>query len=224
MVEGIRKGLPGLESHVKQAFFGEFRKMTHETLNPFRFAKYESVHGIGSRNRGSRRAGRVLAAILSVGLAILPVSSAFADDQVLEIPQVTSVPSASPSYTTHSYPRHSSTKHSSIKHTGTSYSGRDAYSSATPDSHPEATAGAGGPADSWDRVASNEKSYAPDPNVGSISDYQNQPDESGQPARISFGGGARRNEPQSSMATNLIVGGLIVGLMALEIASHHNHR
>jgi hypothetical protein len=35
---------------------------------------------------------------------------------------------------------------------------------------------------------------------------------------------ARRNEPQSSMATNLIVGGLIVGLVALEIASHHHNR
>jgi len=88
----------------------------------------------------------------------------------------------------------------------------------------DATAGTAGPADPPDRVASNEKSYAPDPNVGSISDYQNQQGENAQPAGITFSGGARRNEPQSSMTTNLIVGGLIVGLVALEIASHHHHR
>jgi hypothetical protein len=183
--------------------------MTHEADNPFRFAKHESVHGVRSRNRGTRGAARVMAAILAVGLAVLPIGPALAGEQVLEIPQVTSVPGMAPS---------------SSKDSGATYSGRDAHSNATPDSEMDATAGAGGPTDPPDTVASNEKSYAPDPNGGSISDYQNQQGENAQPAGIAFGGGARRNEPQGSMTTNLIVGGIIVGLVALEIASHHHHR
>jgi hypothetical protein len=183
--------------------------MTHETANRFRFVKHESVHGNGSHNRSSRWAARAIAAILSVGLAVMPIGPAFAGEQVLEIPQVASVPATRPS---------------SRKHTHVTYSGREAYSNGMPDSKMDATAGEGGPTDSWDRVASNEKSYAPEPNVGSISDYQNQQGENAQPPGIAFGGGARRNEPQSSMTTNLIVGGLIVGLVALEIASHHHHR
>jgi hypothetical protein len=198
--------------------------MTHETANPFRFVKHESVHGNGSPNRSSRRAARAIAAILAVGLAVMPIGPAFADHQVLEIPQVASAPAASATHTRHRFSKHSSTKHSSAKFAGITYSGREAYSNATPDSKMYARAGEGGPTDSWDRIASNEKSYAPEPNVGSISDYQNQQGENAQPAGIAFGGGARRNEPQSSMTTNLIVGGLIVGLVALEIASHHHHR
>jgi len=65
--------------------------MTHEADNPFRFAKHESVHGVRSRDRGSRGAVRVIAAMLAVGLAVLPIGQAFAGEQVLEIPQVTSV-------------------------------------------------------------------------------------------------------------------------------------
>jgi hypothetical protein len=198
--------------------------MTHETANPFRFVKHESVHGNGSHNRGSRRAARAIAAILSVGLAVMPIGPAFAGEQVLEIPQVTSVPAASATHTRHRFSKHSSTRHSSAKLAGITYSGRDAYTNSAPDSSPGTKADAGGPTDSWDRIASNEKSYAPEPNVGSISDYQNQQGENAQPTGIAFGGGARRNEPQSSMTTNLIVGGLIVGLVALEIASHHHHR
>lgn len=184
--------------------------MAHETDNPFRFAKHESVHGVRSRDRGSRGVARqMIAAMLAVGLAALPIGPAFAGEQVLEIPQATSVPAEAPS---------------SSKHSGATYSGRDGYSNATPDSAMDATAGAEDPTDPPDTVASNEKSYAPDPNVGSISDYQNQQGENAQPAGIALGGGTRRNEPQGSMTTNLIVGGLIVGLVALEIASHHHHR
>lgn len=145
---------------------------------------------------------------MAIGLAVLPIGTAFAGEQVLEIPQVTSVPAKVPS---------------SRKPNGATYAGGDAYANATPDSYADPTAAATGPTDPPDTVAANDKSYPPDPNVGSINDYQNQQGENAQP-RIALGGGARGNEPQTSMTTNLIVGGLIVGLMALEIASHHHHR
>jgi hypothetical protein len=59
-----------------------------------------------------------------------------------------------------------------------------------------------------------------------MSDYQNQPGENGQPPSIAMGGGGSgRSEPQGSMTANLIIGGILVGMMAIEIASaHHHHR
>jgi hypothetical protein len=150
-----------------------------------------------------------MAAVLVIGLAMLPISQAFAGEQVLEIPQV---PSARPAEAS-----------SSPKPHGATYSGPDTYGNATADSSGDPAAAATDPTDPPDAIAANDKSYPPDPNLGSISDYQNQQGEDAQP-RIPLGGGARRSEPQSSMTTNLIVGGLIVGLVALEIASHHHHR
>jgi hypothetical protein len=182
--------------------------MKNQNLSPFRFAQHENVQDGRSRWCGSRGAARAMAAILAIGLALSPIGTAFAGEQVLEIPPVTSVPAAAPA---------------SRKPHSTGYSGVDAYANATPDSYVDPAAGARGPTNPADTVAANEKSYPPDPNVGSISDYENQQAENAQP-RIALGGGARRNEPQTSMTTNLIVGGLIVGLVALEIASHHHRR
>jgi hypothetical protein len=182
--------------------------MKNQLFSLIRFVQPENVPGDRSRKCGARRATRVLAAVLAIGLAVLPSGSAFAGEQVLEIPQVGSVPAKVPS---------------ARKPHGTTYAAGDAYASATPDSYVDPAATASGPTDPPDTVAANDNSYPPDPNVGSINDYQNQQGENAQPG-IGLGGGARRNEPQTSMTTNLIVGGLIVGLMALEIASHHHHR
>ena len=137
-------------------------------------------------------------------IPVLPMTSAFAGAQVLEIPQATSVP-VTPSSSTSTYG-----------------SAPDSYGTA-PDSYPDPTSGSTNPANPPPTVASNSESYPPGPNLGSISDYQNQQGENARPAGIAFGGGTRRHEPQSSMTTNLIVGGLIVGLVALEMASHHRH-
>jgi len=182
--------------------------MKDQMLSPIPFVQLENVQGDRSRKCGARGATRVMAAVLAIGLAVSPIGTAFAGEQVLEIPQVASVPTKVPS---------------ARKPHGTTYAGGDAYANATPDSYADPAAAATGPTDPPDTVAANAKSYPPDPNVGSINDYQNQQGENAQP-RIGLGGGARRNEPQTSMTTNLIVGGLIVGLVALEIASHHHHR
>jgi hypothetical protein len=148
-----------------------------------------------------------MAAVLAIGLAAFPTGQAFAGEQVLEIPQATGIPAEA----------------SSSRKPDTTYSGPDAYANPTPDSYVSPAARATDPTDPPATLAANDKSYPPDPNVGSINDYQNQQGENAQP-KLAFGSGARRNEPQSSMTTNLIVGGLIAGLVALEIASHHHHR
>lgn len=182
--------------------------MKDAILSAFRFVQYEIVQGGRSCERGSRRPGRVVAAILAIGL-MLPIGPALAGEQVLEIPRVTSVPTKTST---------------SSKPSGAEYSGRAEYGNATADSGVESTVEATIRPHPPDRAASNEKYYPPDPNVGSISDYENQQGENAQPAGIAFGRRSRRNEPRASMTTNLIVGGLMVGLEALEIASHHHHR
>jgi len=189
--------------------------MTSDKGNPFRFVDHESVHEESilqqcSRSHRSHWAARVLGAIVSMGLTVLPVGAAFAGEQVLEIPQVTSAPAEA--------------SVSRKPHYATTYAERDEYGNETPGSYVDPAAGAKDPTDPPDTVVANDKASAPDPNVGSISDYENEQGENAQP-RIALGGGrAPRNEPQSSMTTNLIVGGLIVGLVALEIASHHRRR
>lgn len=189
-------------------------EMTQATPNPFRFPRHQSVHGTRLRHllphRGSRVSGRVLAAFLTVMIGFLPIGPAFAGESVLEIPTANGAPAAASPYSSSATP--------------SSYAGPDAYGTA-PDADPNATSGATASAEPPSTVAANTESYAPDPNLGSINDYQNQPGENGrqqQSAGIYFGGGSRPNEPQRSMTTNLIVGGLFVGLLALEMASHHH--
>jgi hypothetical protein len=186
--------------------------MTQATPNPFRFPRHQSVHGTRLRHlfrhRGSRVPGRIIAAFLTVMIGFLPIGPAFAGESVLEIPPANGAPAAAPPYSSSAGP--------------SSYAGPDAYGTA-----PGATSGGTASAEPPSTVAANTESYPPDPNLGSIDDYQNQPGENGrqqQPAGIYFGGGSRPNEPQRSMTTNLIVGGLFVGLVALEMASHHHHR
>ena len=183
--------------------------MKDQLFSPIRFVQHENVQGARSRRCGARWSTRVMAAALALGLAVLPIGTAFAGEQVLEIPQVASAPAEVPS---------------PLKpHGTTTYAGGDAYANATPDSYAEPAAAATGPTDPPDTVAANDKYYPPDPNVGSISDYQNQQGENARPG-FGSGSGTRRNEPPSSMTTNLIVGGIIVGLVALEMASHHHRR
>jgi hypothetical protein len=186
--------------------------MTQATPNPFRFPRPQRVHGTRLRHlfrhRRSRVSGRVLAAFLTVMIGFLPIGPAFAGESVLEIPTANGAPAAAPPYSSSAGP--------------SSYAGPDAYGTA-----PGATSGGTASAEPPSTVAANTEPYPPDPNLGSIDDYQNQPGENGrqqQPAGIYFGGGSRPNEPQRSMTTNLIVGGLLVGLVALEMASHHHHR
>ncbi len=190
--------------------------MTEATPNHFRFPRHQSVHGTRLRHlfrhRGSRLSGRALGAFLTVMIGFLPIGPAFAGESVLEIPTANGAPAAAPPYSSSSGP--------------SSYAGPDAYGTA-PDVDPNASSGGTASAEPPSTVAANTGSYAPDPNLGSIDDYQNQPGENGQqqqPAGIYFGGGSRPNEPQRSMTTNLIVGGLFVGLVALEMASHHHNR
>ena len=190
--------------------------MTQATPNPFRFPRHQSVHGMRLRHllrhQGSRVFGRALAVFLTVVIGFLPIGTAFAGESVLEIPTANGASAAAPPYSASAGP--------------SSYGGPDAYGAA-PDADPNATSGATASADPRSTVAANTESYPPDPNLGSIDDYQNQPGENGrqqQSAGIYFGGGSRPNEPQRSMTTNLIIGGLFVGLVALEVASHHHHR
>ncbi|MGD0288864.1 MAG: hypothetical protein ABSC63_04285 [Candidatus Binataceae bacterium] len=89
----------------------------------------------------------------------------------------------------------------------------------------DAAAGTSNPAPPPTALAANSEPYPPDPNLGSIDDYQNQPGENGQRPSIALGGGGSRPEPATSMTANLILGGILVGMIALEVASaHHRHR
>jgi hypothetical protein len=175
--------------------------MKFQAFNPFPHASHDSVYGISARARRARMPARVLAAMLAIGLPLLQVAPAVAGEQVLEIPQVIATPARARSHR----------------------SAPDLYDAA-PASYADATAGTSDPAPSPATVAANSESNPPDPNVGSISDYDNQPGENAQRPSIAFGGGARRSEPPASMTTELILTGLIVGMVALEIASsHHRH-
>jgi hypothetical protein len=151
----------------------------------------------------------MLAAILAIGLPLLQTAPAAAGE-VLEIPQVVAtLPAATHSHKPHSH------RHRAPVPDDTALSSNANWRAETP------TEPLPPPAE----VAANSESYPPDPNVGSISDYQNQPGENGQRPSVAFGGGGGRSEPQGSMTTNLIIGGIIVGMIAMEIASaHHHHR
>src|SRR5258708_18657887 len=99
--------------------------MTRDKSNPFRFADHESVHEESipqqrSRNHRSHWAARVLGAIVSMGLTVLPVGAAFAGEQVLEIPQVASAPTEASAPRKPPY--------------ATTYAERDEYGNETPGS------------------------------------------------------------------------------------------
>jgi hypothetical protein len=224
--------------------------MTQQTLNPFRFQTYESVYGARPRRRRSRLAAQTIAVLLAISIPVLPVSPAFS--QVLEVPQVISAPASPPSSSRNGSASglYGSAPGSYGSAPEGSAGDRDAYGSPNdPDSNGSAPAGyaadpnayngsatpsspdANGdpnapadPANAQPTVASNS-GYAPDPNLGSIDDYQNQQGGNAQSAPgVTFGGGAQPNEPPQSMTTKLIVGGLIVGLVALGTATSHHHR
>jgi hypothetical protein len=224
--------------------------MTQQTLNPFRFQTHESVYGTRPRHRRSRLAAQAIVVILAITIPVLPVSPAFA--QVLEVPQVISAPASPPSSSSYgSAPGSYGTAPGTYGPAPEGSAGdRDAYGSPTDPnsggsapvgyaanpngyngsaapSSPDANADPNAPADPASApptVASNS-GYAPDPNLGSIDDYQNQQGGNAQSAPgVTFGGGGQPNEPPQSMTTKLIVGGLIVGLVALGMATSHHHR
>lgn len=175
--------------------------MKVQPFTPFPRALNDSVDSISASARRTRLPTRVLAAALVIGLPLLQAGSASAGDQVLEIPQVVATPAA----------RHSNRSVPDLYDTAPA--GADATAGTSHSAPPPAT------------LAANSESYPPDPNVGSISDYQNQPGENGRRPSIALGGGRPRSEPPASMTTSLIVGGILVGIMAWEIASaHHHHR
>ena len=194
--------------------------MKPQTVNPFGIA----LHDCGNCNcakvdrRRQIRRGRILAAMIALALPLTQTASAIGGEQVLEIPQAAARPSVN-------QPRpHVPDLYDT---TPTSSPAPDAAADdPTAYATEPASAGAHGsaPAPEPTAVAANTESYPPDPNVGSINDYQNQPGENGQAPSFSFGGGSPRPEPAGSMATNLIMGGILVGMVALEIASsHHSH-
>jgi hypothetical protein len=178
--------------------------MKRQPLNPFAQTLHDSVDHISTPLRGPKPT-RLLIAILALGLPLMQTVPALAGEQVLEIPQSVAIPAA---------PRHVPDLYDTIPPTS---SDADAYAAAgTP---------ADAPAPPPASVAANSPSYAPDPNLGSIDDYQNQPGENGRPPSFALGGGGTRPEPPASMTTNLILGGILVGMVALEIASRHQrHR
>ena len=210
------------------ALFRSNTTMNLHPLNPFPAAVHETGGHIPARRRQCPNPARIhrfcaltrlLAVILALGLPLMQTAPAVAGE-VLEIPSVTT-PAASP-------PR----PHVPDLYDTTSPPSSDAdtyANSATPSSDVDAYGSAENPAavtssrPRHTRVATNSTSYAPDPNVGSISDYQNQSGANGA-SSYSFGGGANRAEPPHSMAANLILGGILVGMVALEIASAHRHR
>lgn len=193
--------------------------MKSQLSNRFRSALHDSVNAadnVLTRPRRNRIRVRILATIVALALPMTQTASAVADEQVLEIPQAVATPAA-----------HNSHHHPDLYDTSPATApAPDANVNAAPgDATAYTNAGAREPAAQPTAIASNTESYPPDPNVGSINDYQNQPGENGQPPSFSFGGRAPRSEPPASMTTNLIVGGILVGMMALEIASaHHHHR
>jgi hypothetical protein len=194
--------------------------MNVQPFNPFSDAAHDNVYGLNVRGssanpRGPRMSAFMLAIMTVIGLSLLQIAPAAAGE-ILEIPQVVNTPPVP----VHSHKAHSRHHRAQDSYNTIATSTGDAdWTNVTPR---DATA----PPDSGPtKVAANTESYPPDPNVGSINDYQNQPGEDGQPPTIPMGSGGVRVEPQGSMTTNLILGGILVGMMALEIASsHHHHR
>jgi hypothetical protein len=190
--------------------------MRVQDFNPFPHASPASVDGISACARRSLVLTSMLAAMLAIGLPLLQIAPATAGE-VLEIPQVIATPSP---VVAHRHRAHSR-RHHAVGPDDAALSSDADWTAVTPT---EATAPAE-PLPPPAKVAANSRSYPPDPNVGSINDYQNQPGENGQPPSIVMRGGGGRSEPQGSLTTNLIIGGILVGMMALEIASaHHHHR
>ncbi|HUY27057.1 MAG TPA: hypothetical protein VMV27_06515 [Candidatus Binataceae bacterium] len=89
-----------------------------------------------------------------------------------------------------------------------------AFTSATPPSSSRASAPKMLPA--------NSSSMASDPNLGSIQDYVAQQNAPPVPGYAAGTGGPHAERP-ASITGDLYVGGLVVGLLALEIASQHRH-
>lgn len=170
--------------------------MIPRCINRFAQPLHHSVDG-PVRRRPLWRV-RLLLVAIALGLPMLQVAPALAGDQVLEIPQV----SVAPAHPNELY---------------------DSSASASPDNDAGAYANASAPQPSPAPGALAANSYPPDPNVGSIDDYQNQPGENRSGPSVAFGGG-NSAEP-SSLAGNLILGGILIGMAALEIAAaHHHHR
>ena len=208
--------------------------MKVQAINPFPHNPHDSV-GISSHVGRFRISTRMLIAVLAIGMPLLQIAPAVAGE-VLEIPQAVATPGA---VTPHRHHHHVSSTRYAAPATSAA-SGPDTYatpgdayatsgtvnpaSSAAPVSDADAYANAGNAEPAPPPAAVAENSYPPDPNVGSINDYQNQPGENGQPPSFAMGGGGRRAEPQGSMTTNLILGGLFVGMVAYEIAASHHHR
>ncbi len=181
--------------------------MKFQPLNPFRSVLHDSVSTTGKILTCRRRTPirvRAIAAIVALALPLMQTATAVAAEQVLELPQAIATPTALRAH----------------HHVPDLYDTTPAITPA-PDANADANAGAPDPAPRPTAVAANTASYPPDPNVGSISDYQNQPGENGQSPSFSFGAGGRRSEPHTSMTTHLVVGGILLGMMALEIAAHH---
>lgn len=171
--------------------------MTPGSINRFPQPLHHSVNG--RPRRGPLWQARLLLVAIALGLPMLQVAPALAGDQVLEIPRAGANATAHPN---------------------------ELYDSPAPppsnnDADAYANASAPQPSPAPGALAAN--SYPPDPNVGSIDDYQNQPGESRQGPSVAFGGGGSHQEP-SSMAGSLILGGILVGMVALEIAAAHHHR
>jgi hypothetical protein len=193
------------ETPCDSGLFPRHATMKVQSSNPFPRTSPDSVYsvrvdGISARARRARMPARVLASVLAIGL--LQAAPALAGDQVLEIPQLIATPATVRS-------------HRRIP---------DLYDTV-PASNADAAAGTSAPAPPPAKVAANRESYPPDPNLGSIDEYQNQPGENGQRPSFAFGGGGRRSEPPGSITSaDLIIGGIILGMVALEVASAHHHR
>jgi hypothetical protein len=161
--------------------------------------------------QGHRVTAWLLAAVLALGLPLTQTVPAIAGEQVLEIPQLIAPPTAPPSH--RRVPDLYDTTPTPPSDVDAYASGGTSTDAIAPNPQPPA------------KIAANSESYPPDPNVGSIDDYQNQPGENGRRPSIALGGGRSRSEPPASMTANLILGGILVGIVALEIASaHHRHR
>lgn len=188
--------------------------MKSRTLNPFPHTPHDSVNRVSRRPRRFYRPARVLAAMLAFGLPLLQIVPAIAGEQVLEVPQVIAKPDSPPS------------RPSSYRNVPDLYDTAPAYDANGATGSPgDAAAGTSDPAPPPTALAANSEPYPPEPNLGSIDDYQNQPGENGQRPSIALGGGGSRPEPATSMTANLILGGILVGMIALEVASaHHRHR
>jgi hypothetical protein len=220
--------------------------MKVHAFNPFPCAVNHSGRRMPVRARRGRMRSNVLAVVLALGLPLLPMSSAVAADGVLEIPQAVTTPVAAASHRRASAlydatpPALDADSEPASYNSAPAATGPDSAASTAPTGDADATAADGsavmappagdanaystaGSADPAPPPAVAENSGPPDPDVGSINDYNNQPGENGQRPSFALGGGGPRYEPQRSMTSSLILGGLLVGMVAYSIASHHHH-